>query len=260
MSDATPIPEGTPEQSEGPPSSRKRGLLADPVVRTMVYISLGLVILFLTTVVGVLVTGVAAPTGPRSVAERQVLMALGSGQARAGAASAPYINALIAAGNLPAARVALSQARGSVSATTPVSDLDLSEARLLSADKQYENAVSLADKAMKGYKAKHDALVAKGGTTAEKAKSFGYGPDYYDAALVKAYALVELGRWKDAVAAFDIFISVNPTASDILIDRGNAKVELKDKAGAEKDFREALRFVPYDEEAKAGLKKIGVAQ
>ena len=77
---------------------------------------------------------------------------------------------------------------------------------------------------------------------------------------MKAQALVELGRWKDAVAAFDIYIRENRTASDILIDRGNAKAELKDKAGAEKDFREALRYVPYDEEAKAGLKRIGVAQ
>jgi hypothetical protein len=53
---------------------------------------------------------------------------------------------------------------------------------------------------------------------------------------------------------------VNPTASDVFVDRGYAKIELKDNAGAEKDFRTALRFVPYDQQAKDGLKKIGVAQ
>jgi tetratricopeptide (TPR) repeat protein len=258
MSDATPIPEDSLEPPDRPSSSPKPPLLADPVVRILAYASLGLVILFVATVIGVIGTGVIAPTGPRSVAERQLLIT--SAQVgTTGAASAPYINALVAAGDLTAARVALSQARGSVSATESVSDLDLAEARLLSADAQYENAVTLADKAIKGYKAKHDALVAKAGTTANTAR-IGYGEDYYNASLVKAYALVALGRWKDAVTAFDLYMSVNPTASDILIDRGNAKVELKDKAGAEKDFREALRFVPYDEEAKAGLKKIGVAQ
>ena len=113
---------------------------------------------------------------------------------------------------------------------------------------------------MKGYEAEYDARVALGGTTAAAAKSAGYGADYYNAALVKAYALVKLSRWKEAVAAFDIFMKTNPTASDVLIDRGNAKVELKDKAGAEKDFREALRFGPDNPEAKAGLKRIGVAQ
>ncbi len=113
---------------------------------------------------------------------------------------------------------------------------------------------------MKGYKAEYDAQVARVGKSRRRAKSAGTDADYYNAALVKAYALVELSRWKDAVAAFDIYIRMNPTASDILIDRGNAKAELNDKAGAEKDFRAALRFVPYDQEAKAGLKRIGVAQ
>ena len=38
------------------------------------------------------------------------------------------------------------------------------------------------------------------------------------------------------------------------------KIELKDNAGAANDFRIALRYVPYDQQAKDGLKKIGVAQ
>jgi len=260
MSDATLIPERSLQESEGPSRPRKPGLLADPVVRAMVYVAMGLTILFLATVVGVLVSGVAAPTGPRTVAERQVLIASAQVEGTSGEASAPYVNALIAAGNLPAARVALAQARSTVSDKAPAPDLDLAEARLESSGGGYEKAVSLADNAMAGYKAEYDALVAKGGKAAAAAKGFGYGPDYYNAVLVKAYALVELGRGKDAVAMFDVYIDKNPTASDILIDRGNAKAALKDKKGAEKDYREALRFVPYDEEAKAGLKKIGVAK
>jgi len=248
MSDAAPIPEDSHGQSEGSLPPGKPRLLADPVVRVMVYASIGLTILFLATVVSVLATGVTAPTGPRSVAERQLIIASAQADRAVGDAVAPYVNALIATNNLPAARVALAQARSSVSATTPASGLDLAEARLLSKEGHYAQVVSLADKVMKRIDAEAES------------KDVTHDQDYYDAALVKAYAFVELGRWTDAVASFDIYIRENPTASDILVDRGSAKVELKDKAGAEKDFRAALRYVPYDQEAKAGLRRIGVEQ
>jgi len=256
MRDSTSIPEGPFEELEEQPPPAKSGLLADPVVRIMVYVSLGLLILFLTTAVGALISGVGAQTGPRSSAERELVLASSTAS---GTPTAAYVDALIAAGKLPEARLALSQARGSANATTSA-DLDLSEARIAFAEKQYPETASFAEKAMSAYKAKRDEGVAKGGKEGEAARSRGYGMEYYNAALLKAQALVEIGRWKEAVAAFDIFISVNQTASDILIDRGNAKVELNDKAGAEKDFRAALKYVPYDEEAKAGLKRIGITQ
>jgi tetratricopeptide (TPR) repeat protein len=260
MSDAAPIPDSPPEPTKAPPIPRKPGLMADPVVKVMVYCAIGLVILFLATVVGVLGTGVISPSGPRSLGEKQVMVASAQVKGAVGEAMVPYVDALIATGDLSAARVALAQARASLPATGTAFTLDLAEARLLSAGGDYAKAIPFADKTMKGNKAKYDALVAKGGEAAAAAKDAGYGDDYYDAALVKAYALVELRRFKDAIPMFDIYIRTHPTASDILVDRGNAKAEVKDKAGAEKDFREALRFVPYDEQAKAGLKKIGAAQ
>lgn len=260
MSHSQQIPEGSREKIESPPSKRVPGLLADPVVRLMAYVSLGLVVLVLATALGVIVTGVASPTGPRSSAERDLMTAAATAQGATGKALVPYVNALVAAGNLSAARVTLAQARGSVSPTESVASLDLAEARLASVENDYAKAVTLADKAMRGFMAERPARIAKANKTDAAALNPGYGADYYDSALVKAFALAKLSRWKDSVAAFDIYIRQSPTASDILIDRGNAKAELKDKTGAEKDFREALRFVPYDEEAKAGLKKIGVAQ
>ena len=260
MSDDAPIPEAPPERLDVQPSPSTPGLLADPVVRTMFYIALGLVVLFLATAIGVFATGVTAPTGPRSAAERELMIAAKSAQGASGAALAPYINALIAAGNLPAARISLGQARASASTTAPAAALDLAESRLLFADTQYENAAGMADTAMKNYVKEYEARLAKAGSKADAVKSAGYGADYYNAALMRGQALVQLRRWKDAVAMFDLYIARIPTASDILIDRGNAKAALNDKAGAEKDFRAALKYVPYDQEAKAGLKKIGVAQ
>jgi len=194
MSHAKKIPESSREMIESPPSKRAWGFPADPVVRLMAYVSLGLVVLVLATALGVIVTGVASPRGPRSSAERQLMTAAAIAKGASGEASAPYVNALIAAGNLPAARVALTEARGSVSATTPVSDLDLAEARLLSADNDYAKAATLADKAMQGYVVEHAALLVKSGKTAADEKSPISAVGYYDAALVKAYALVKMKR------------------------------------------------------------------
>lgn len=251
MSEATPLSDGSvAEQIEQP---EKTPLLADPVVRVMLYVMLALVILALATVVGVMATGIAAPTGPRSVAERDLAVAsarLSSGNS-SGQSMAPYVEALIGTGDLGAARLAMAQARASIQGTESVTDLDLAEARLFTASGKYEDALRLAEKAMKGYTRERD-------TRAKTTKKSVYEQNYYAAALVKAYALVELGRWKDAVASFDIYLKIHPTASDILIDRGKAKIQLKDKAGAEKDFRTALKYVPYDPEAKAQLKRIGV--
>jgi tetratricopeptide (TPR) repeat protein len=251
MSEATPTPEDPFQHDE--PTPRAPGPLADPVVRAMTYALVGLIIC-------VLATGVLTTTGPRSAIEQQLLTASAQSGGGAGEAQAPYITALIASGDLSAARLSLSQARASVGATMAVPRLDLAEARLFTAEKDYAKAVTFANTAMKGYKARFDARVKKGDKKAAAVGAAGYDEDYYNAALVKAFALVELRRWKDAVAAFDLFIRMNPTAADILIDRGNAKAELKDKAGAEKDFREALRFGPDNAEAKAGLTKIGVAK
>ena len=267
MSDVEPLassaPEGSapqvaPSAAAAPPSA---GMFRDPVVRIMAYVALGLVVLFLATVVGAVVTGVLSPDGARTAAERQLLIAAAAVKApgAGGETWAPYIDALVANGELRKARVALSRARASV-VSTAAPDLDLAEARLLRAQKRYTQAAEAADKAMKGYAAEQAARVAAGGETATADEQVGLEENYYNAALVKAYAYVDLRRWKSAVGMFDIYISQFPTAADILVDRGNAKAAMKDKAGAEKDFREALRFVPYDKEAKAGLKRIGVAQ
>jgi tetratricopeptide (TPR) repeat protein len=264
MSDEAPTGESSPAEhaeQKRKRRARQRGLFADPVVRFMVYASVGLVVLYLAAVVGVLGTGVTAHTSPRTAAERELMLASARITPETkGDAWAPYINTLIATGDYTGARATLVQARASAAATASVPGLDLAEARLAHATGDDDAAVVLADKAMKSYQATFDARVAKAKAEGTELSAVTPGENYYDAALLKAYALEKLGRWKDAIAMFDTYLKVNRTASDIFIDRGNAKIEVNDKTGAEKDFREALRFVPYDEEAKAGLKKIGVAE
>ncbi len=263
MSDVEPLASDAPEGStpQAAPAPARASMFQDPVVRVMTYVAIGLVVLFLATAVGAILTGVLSSNGPRTAAERQLLIASAwaNAQGARGEAWASYVDALVATGDLREARAVLDRARASV-VSTWVPDLDLSEARLLRAQKRYAEAAEAADKAMEGYVAEQAARVAASGETTSGAGQTEPGENYYNAALVKAYAFVELRRWKDAVGMFDIYISKNLTAADILVDRGNAKVGMKDTAGAEKDFREALRFVPYDKEAKAGLTRIGAAQ
>lgn len=262
MSDVRSSKDGA-RRTRGPQRHGWNEMLRDPVVRRMTYAATALVILFLATLVGALFTGVISRSGTVETAgDREVLIARNAALApgATGESWAPYIDALTASGDLRQAEITLEHARSSLPATaTVVPALDLSEARLQRARGRNEQAADMAETAMQGYEARRAARVeAAGDDVSDAAKVL--EAKYYDAALVRAYACVEMQRWEDAVSMFDIYIAQNRTAADILIDRGNAKASLKDNAGAEADFREALRYVPYDKEAKAGLARIGAAQ
>ncbi|PKQ37870.1 MAG: hypothetical protein CVT59_04580 [Actinobacteria bacterium HGW-Actinobacteria-1] len=259
MSDVKPSAKPKRNASQPGPMAAANEAFRDPMVRRMTYVAIGLVVLFAATLVGGWATGVFSRTnGARTAGERQLMLAAEavSKPGASGEAWADYVDALVVTGDLRQAQVALDRARASAT-TTIAPDLDLSGARLARAKKRYEEAVELADKAMQGYEAKLAARIA---ASAEGSQTPSIGDEYYNAVLLKARSCAELGRWEEAVEAFDVYIIQFPSAADILVDRGNAKIGMKDNAGAEKDFREALRYVPYDEDAKAGLKRIGVAQ
>ncbi len=251
--------------SGGRPQQKSRnGMFRDPVVRTMAYAALVLVALFLATVVGALSTGVIARSGTVDTAdEREIVIAKNAALSPGANAEswAPYVDALTASGDLRQAQITLEHAKSSLPATaTVVPGLDLAEARLLKAQERYEAAVEAARSAMDGFTAQQQARIDKGGKVAETAQEMGVDYRYYEAALVAAYSYIGLSQWEEAVAMFDIYLARETTAADIFVDRGNAKLEIKDYTGAEEDFNSALRFVPYDDEAKAGLEKIGAAR
>lgn len=253
--------DSVPEPAPQKPVAKRGSIFRDPVVRTMAFISAGIAALILVTVVSVLITGVAAPSGPRTLAEQQVAVA---GAAVKEGSQDPadwgrYLSALIASGDYGLARDVIKQGRASIN-DTATADFSLAEARLLSAEKNYKGAIAAADKAMAQMKSYNDAQRKTGGLKAKTAVINGLPDNYYDAVLVKGYAYRDLKQWKDAIAQFDIYIGHTAGASDILVDRGNAKAAAGDTAGAEADFRTALKFVPDDAEALAGLKKIGATR
>ena len=83
---------------------------------------------------------------------------------------------------------------------------------------------------------------------------------YSTAALAKAEALVASQDYAGGIKAFDAYLEQEPTGSDVLVMRAQAKVKAGDTTGAEADYRAALRFVPDYKPALDGLKQIGAAQ
>ena len=263
MSDAGPPPSDSQEAPavavpKTAAAKMKPRMMQDPIVRRLIYVAVGLIVASLVMVLGVILSGVTAPTGPRTLVENELAVA---GEAvRSGKASATqwgdYITALVANGRYGQAQGVLDDAKSSID-DSATAVLAVAEVRLLNAQEDYKASIAVANKAQKDADAAYKRALGAGGQKALTAKLDGLPEEWFVLALLKADAYKALGDWKMVLKELDVYITEYPQAADILIDRGNAKVELKDNAGAEKDFRKALRFVPDDKEALAGLKKIG---
>ena len=83
----------------------------------------------------------------------------------------------------------------------------------------------------------------------------GLHPNYYDSAYTLALLYGDKGDFQKKLELLDVVLEGRPTAGDVLVDRGNAKLELEDTSGAIEDFNAALRFLPDDEFALDGLRR-----
>lgn len=262
MSDAAPRIDRPEQHDAGEPARpARRGIFKDPTVRRMAYVAAAMVALFILTIVSAFVTGVASSTGPRTRAEKEVAVASAAvlSGSKDAAVWGQYVVALISTRQYTVAKDAIRQARASIDDST-TAEFTLAEARLQSAQGDLKGAIATADKAMEQMNAAHQALLKGDNLTAKGAAIGGLPDNYYAATLLKAYAYRDMKSWKQAVEQFGVYLGANPDAADILIDRGLARIEAGDKKGAEKDFRAALKFVPDDKEALAGLKRIGATR
>ena len=94
------------------------------------------------------------------------------------------------------------------------------EAKLALSDKNYKQAINLADQAIK--LEKHEGL-------------------FYE---IKAAGLIELNRSKDALTALNEAVALNPKYFSPLLRRGLLKHELKSYQGAEADIQRSLTMIP----------------
>lgn len=249
-------PEARAERSSG-----HSGIFRDPVVRRMTYVAFGLVIIFLITVVSAIITGVLGTGGPRTLAEKEI--AVTGAAVRAGSTDpavwSAYISALIDDGQYRRAGDVLRDARASVE-DSATAEISIAEVRLLHAQGRSEQALTVADQAMAQIQEFYDAKIAAGGSMAQMARIEGIPENYYTAILLKAYIYRDASDWGNAIAQYDLYLEQYPTAADILIDRGVAKIEAGDDVGAEADLNAALMFDDTNEEALEALERIGVTR
>lgn len=257
-SELTQAPEPAPRRRR---SSEPTGIFRDPVVRRMTYIAFGLVIVFLITVASALVTGVLGSGGPRTLAEKE--LAVYGAAVREGSTNpevwATYISALVDAGQYGRAAGVITDARRSLD-DSRTADITVAEARLFAAQNKTDAAIAAADAAMKQINDNWEARLAAGGNIAAGARVDGLPANYYTAILLKAYIYLDAKDHAAAVEQFDLYLEKYPTAADILIDRGLAKIELGDTAGAEADLRSGLKFDPGNAQALDALDSIGAAR
>ena len=259
VDDAAPTsePESKSDRAAQPPRSG-----GDPLVRWLLIAIFGVVILTLAGVVSALVFGLFNTTGaPRTEVERELVYL--SAQVQSGKANsqsfALYVDALVRAGQLAKAKQALDTALQT--AKTDRSYLLAEQAKLNLTDKQYQATVKSADLAMAEAQKELKAYVAKNIAANRAPYAGAVIPDSYStAALAKASALAALHDYAGAIKAYDAYLKISSTDSDVLVLRAQLKVQTGDKTGAAADYRTALKYIPDYQPALDGLKQIGASK
>jgi len=259
MSDSDLIPDETAPAASAPQAPRKpkkKSMLKDPVVLWLSIFAAGLVIVYFITVASALLMGVLGSSEPKSKAERdlQVTAIKTQTSPKDTAAWRQYVLALIADRQFTKAQNVIDQAK--VLKATGTEDMLLAQAELYYAKKDYTQAIKTAEE-----------VRAKLQKTLEEAQGMKGAPqgmvvndNSWQALLLIGEAHVQLKDNEAALKAFDEYLAEFKTSSDVFVRRGDLRAEMGDKAGAEADYREALRYIPNDAAALAGLKQIGVQQ
>lgn len=247
---------GKAKKPAGPPRQ------TDPVVRWLTLAIAGVVVFWAVSMIAAMFFGLLkSPSSPRTSAERDLMTLTGTVQSGKATTQtyAQYVATLISAGQLSKADAALNEAFQTVKQDK--SYLYAQQADLRLAQKDYQGTVEAADKAMAAAQQELKDWMDNNVKNNRKKTAGAKMPESYEtAALAKAQALLASKDYKDAIAAFDIYLKKSPTDSDILVLRGTTKIQVGDKAGAEADFRTALKFIPDYEPALDGLKQIGAAK
>jgi tetratricopeptide (TPR) repeat protein len=246
-------------------TGRRPSMWDDRRVRTLAIVATVIAILYLATIVSLLYYGFLGGTGgPRSALERDVMVAESIVRSEEASATAEqwqdYVSALIADSQYATAQRVISEvnANGLVDQSRGANMLYCA-ARLQRAQGSPEQALdtftevmAVTDEAFRAELERPD----DGGPNWAVAE--GRHGNYYLSALAKAAIHEELGQWDGAIEMLDIFLEGNPLAAGVIADRGRMKAQAGDIAGAEADYREALRYVPDLEDALQGLRDIGV--
>jgi tetratricopeptide (TPR) repeat protein len=241
------------------PRPARKSIFRDPVVRWMSFVAFGLVVLYLVTIVSAMLMGVLGSTEPKTMAERNVQYygALARSTPKVSETWGKYISALIAAKQYAKAQQMIDLATKTADQASS-QDILSQQAVLYYATGKYDLAIKTADQVRANLKAYYDK--AKEKSNSDEAKGQQINDNNWGVLIIKAEAQVKKKDINGAIATMDIYLKANPTAADMQIYRGNLRLDAGDKAGAESDFRAAMKYLPNDPQALEGLKKIGASK
>lgn len=257
-------PEGevteTPAEAPRAQKRRKSSMFDDPVVRVMTWIAIGMVMLFLSGILGALMFGLIGNNVPRTAVERRLveLEAILGANPKDTEVHAKYIAVLVSAGRYSDANDAIKKAFKETDQTAGA-DITIAQAKLFLARKDYKNALAKADEAKKIIQKNYDEEM-KSDKLPNRSKAFGMNKNFGEASLVMARVYLAQGDTEKAIKEYDEFLKLDTRASDIFIERGNAYAKLGKTAEAKADYETALKYDPTNADALAGLKQIGEGQ
>jgi len=249
-------------QKKTPATKRARNrdsIMADPVVRAMAFIALGLIVLYLVAVVSALLTGILGSAEPRTQLERD--MQYYEQKVKEDPSNTAnwrqYAFTLIAAKQYSRADAVIGRAEKSVD-DTATADVAIARAQLQFEQKHYDKCIETCDAIQQSLDEYYQEQRKTPGTPIYLGAPV--SENYYSSLLLEAESFGAKNEPEQAIECLDEFLKDKPRASDVLTRRGAFKAEAGDTAGAEADYREALKYLPGDPAALNGLKAIGVEQ
>lgn len=244
-------------------ASAPTGIFADPVVRGLAWVGAIVLVIFLVTVASALFFGVLNPPAPRTATERDLAIAEQRIESAETTLTAEdwyrYTTALVASEQYTKAERMIKEALDGGYEDPQKQYLGLAQVRLDIAREDWDAALEHADAAMEALETQleKDSEVFKTTQKASLLVAEGLGENYDILRLNRAEALENLGRPDEAIVMLDEYLIENERAADILVWRGDLKVETGDTAGAIEDYQAASTYLPGDEELAEKLKDLG---
>ena len=246
---------------------QKRSMWDDRVVRTMAFGAVSLVILFLVTIISALYFGfIGGEPAPRTALEREVMAWESVTRSLDTSATAEqwqnFTLALITDSQLQRAQQVIAEVNAKP-------QIDQSQgANMLYCTGVLQSAQGNDDQALDTFAevmeitltAYEEELNREDDGTPNWAMATGLHDNYYFSALDRARILRVQERWSEGIEMLDLYLADHPQAAGVFADRAYLKAQAGDVAGAEEDYREALRFVSDMPEALEGLREIGVEE
>ena len=132
--------------------------------------------------------------------------------------------------------------------------VDFCQAYIDQASGQTDNAIKLYGQVMTKLMQAYTTEKAKGGDE-NWAIAYGIPDNYYDSASLLANIYQQSKDYTNEAKYLTLYLQGKPTDASALVDRGNAYLALGQKDKAKSDFQNALKYIPNDADATAGLKK-----